>query len=235
MLVSENGKPLSKRWGDVSVRAYRDQGFLREAMVNYLALLGWSFDDKTNIFSVDDLIEKFSLERVGKNPAAFDVPKLEWLNLHYIKSLELGQLVEELIPFCAREGIPADTPEGREKLRLVAPLIIERLRRLDEAPPMVRFLFARVEPDEKARKALSEQGDYLQAVHDGLNGLSDWTTAEIEAELRRLAAERELKPKQAFQPIRAAVTGTLVSPPLFESLEILGKPETLERLAAASA
>jgi glutamyl-tRNA synthetase len=234
MLVSESGKPLSKRWGDVSVRAYRDQGFLREAMVNYLALLGWSYDDKTNIFSVDELIAKFSLERVGKNPAAFDVAKLEWLNLHYIKSLDSGQLVEELIPFCLREGIPADTPEGRDKLRLVAPLIIERLRRLDEAPPMVRFLFARVEPDEKASKALGGQEGYLRAVHEGLEKIPVWATSEIEAELRRIATDRELKPKQAFQPIRAAVTGTLVSPPLFESLEILGRDETLARLAAAS-
>ncbi|MEA2499720.1 MAG: nondiscriminating glutamyl-tRNA synthetase, partial [Actinomycetota bacterium] len=231
MLVSETGKPLSKRWGDVSVRAYRDQGFLPEAMVNYLALLGWSYDDKTNIFSVDELIEKFSLQRVGKNPAAFDVAKLEWLNLHYIKQMDTDELVERLVPFCLREGIPADTPEGRQKLREVAPLIIERLRRLDEAPPMVRFLFARGEPDEKAKKVLEGQEDYLAAARAALEGLDEWTAPAIEQALRSLAAERELKPKQAFQPIRAAVTGTLVSPPLFESLEILGRDETLARLA----
>ncbi|HZA20476.1 MAG TPA: glutamate--tRNA ligase, partial [Actinomycetota bacterium] len=109
LLVSEDGRPLSKRWGDVSVRAYRDRGFLPEAMVNYLALLGWSYDDKTNIFTVDQLIEYFSLERVGRNPAAFDVAKLEWLNGHYIREKAPEALAEELVPFCERAGLPADT------------------------------------------------------------------------------------------------------------------------------
>jgi glutamyl-tRNA synthetase len=230
LLVSDSGKPLSKRWGDVSVRAYRDRGFLPEAMVNYLALLGWSYDDKTNIFSAQELIEKFSLERVGKNPAAFDVAKLEWVNLHYIKSMPAARLVEELVPFCEREGLPAGTEAGRAKLLAVAPLIVERLRRLEEAPPMIRFLFERREPDEKATKALVEQEGYLAAVKERLERLPEWESPAIESALRALAEERGLKPKQAFQPIRAAVTGTLVSPPLFESLEILGREETLERL-----
>lgn len=234
LLVSEAGKPLSKRWGDVSVRAYRDQGFLREAMVNYLALLGWSYDDKTNIFSAEELIQHFSLERVGKNPAAFDVAKLEWLNLHYIKNMDPDRLMDELVSFCERAGIPAGTEEGRAKLRQVVPLMIERLRRLDEAPPMVRFLFARQEPDEKAKKVLAGQEGYLTAARAALDGLETWSAASIEAALRALAAERGLKPKQAFQPIRAAVTGTLVSPPLFESLEILGRSEALVRLDMAS-
>ncbi|MEA2460156.1 MAG: nondiscriminating glutamyl-tRNA synthetase, partial [Actinomycetota bacterium] len=234
LLVTESGKPLSKRWGDVSVGSYRDRGFLPEAMVNYLALLGWSFDDKTNVFSVDDLIEKFSLERVGKNPAAFDVSKLEWLNLHYIKQLSPADLAEALVPFCLRDGLEVDSPEGREKLQEVAPLIVERLRRLDEAPPMVRFLFGRQDPDEKASKVLMGQGEYLEAASAALAPLDPWITPAIEACLRALAEERGLKPKQAFQPIRAAVTGTLVSPPLFESLEILGRDETIARLNLAT-
>ena len=234
LLVTEGGKPLSKRWGDVSVRAYRDQGYLPEAMINYLALLGWSLDDKTNIFSVQELIEAFTLERVGKNPAAFDIAKLEWVNMHYIKALPPEELAERLVPFVEREGLPADTDEGRAKLRDVAPLLVERLKRLDEAPPMVRFLFERAAPDEKATKALADQGEYLGAVADALGSLEKWTTPAIEEALRALAEERELKPKKAFQPIRAAITGTLVSPPLFESLEILGKEETLARLRAAA-
>jgi glutamyl-tRNA synthetase len=232
LLVDEKGKPLSKRWGDVAVSAYRQQGYLPEAMVNYLALLGWSYDDKTNIFSIDELVERFSLERVGKNPAAFDVNKLEWLNMHYIKQLSPAQLAERLVPFCVAAGMDADNDDGRSRLTEVAPLISERLKRLDEAPDMVRFLFGRAEPDEKAAKVLADQGDYLIAVHAALAGLEKWTAAEIEAALRSLAESRELKPKHAFQPIRAAVTGTLVSPPLFESLEILGRDETLARLAS---
>jgi glutamyl-tRNA synthetase len=233
LLVSSNGRPLSKRWGDVSVRAYRDAGFLPEAIVNYLALLGWSFDDKTNIFSVEELVERFSLERVAKNPAAFDVVKLEWLNGHYIKQLTPAELADRLVPFCVREGIEADTQEGRQTLEAVAPLISERLKRLDEAPSMIRFLFGAITLDEKASKAIQGQAEYLGTVADRLEELTGWSHDEIERALREVAEQRGLKPKQAFQPIRAAVTGTLISPPLFESLEILGRERAVERLRAA--
>jgi glutamyl-tRNA synthetase len=234
LLVDEKGRPLSKRWGDVAVAAYRDQGFLPEAVVNYLALLGWSFDDKTNIFSIEELVEKFSLERVGRNPAAFDVPKLEWLNGHYIRQKTPEEVADALVPFCVREGLPADTAEGRELLARVAPLLTERMKRLTEAPPMIRFLFERREPDEKAAKVLDGQGEYLTAVAERLGAVEKWNASAIEETLRALAEERELKPKHAFQPVRAAVTGTLISPPLFESLEILGRDETLERLRHAA-
>ena len=230
LLVDEKGRPLSKRWGDVSVRAYRDEGFLPQAMVNYLALLGWSYDDRTNIFSVDELVEKFSLERVGKNPAAFDVAKLEWINGHYIRESDPHEIARALVPFCEREGLPAGTDQGFAVLEKVTPLLTERMKRLTEAPPMIRFLFQKVEPDEKAAKALEGQGEYLGAVVDRLEALEKWTTAAIEEAMRAMATERDLKPKKAFQPVRAAVTGTLVSPPLFESLELLGRDETLARL-----
>jgi glutamyl-tRNA synthetase len=233
LLVDEKGRPLSKRWGDVAVSAYRERGYLPQAMVNYLALLGWSYDDRTNIFSIDELIEKFSLQRVGRNPAAFDVAKLEWLNGHYIRETPPDELAELLVGPCVRAGLPADTPEGRKLLTRVAPLLSERLKRLDEVPSMVRFLFERVEPDERAAKALDGEADYLSAAADALKELEEWSTSAIEECLRSLAEQRGLKPKQAFQPIRAAVTGTLVSPPLFESLEILGREETLARLRAA--
>jgi glutamyl-tRNA synthetase len=226
LLVTTDGRPLSKRFGDVSIGAYRDQGFLPEAMVNYLALLGWSYDDKTNVFSVEELIERFSLERVGKNPAAFDVAKLEWLNGHYIRSLPHADLAGRIAPFCRRAGFEPDL----ETLTAVAPLINERLKRLDEAPGMVRFLFEDVAPEGKALKALDGQEEYLSAVAQGLEDLEKWTTPAIEEVLRGLAEERGLKPKQAFQPVRAAVTGTLVSPPLFESIELLGPEKTLRRL-----
>lgn len=232
LLVAPDGKPLSKRWGDVAVSAYRRMGFLPEAMVNYLALLGWSFDAKTNIFSVPDLTAKFTLERVTKNPAIFDIPKLEWLNAHYIRLLSPPALAERLVPVCVAAGLPADSTEGRRLLTQVAPLLSERLKRLEEAPPMVRFLFGRVAPEPKAAAVLDGQSHYLEEVADALGRLAEWTAPAIEETLRGIAAARELKPKQAFQPIRAAVTGTLVSPPLFESLEILGRAETLARLTA---
>ncbi|MDQ4146017.1 MAG: glutamate--tRNA ligase, partial [Actinomycetota bacterium] len=234
LLVDERGRPLSKRWGDVAVRAYREQGFLPEAMVNYLALLGWSYDDKTNLFLIEELVEKFSLERVGRNPAAFDVNKLEWLNGHYIRRLTPEALAERLVDLCVAEGLEADNHRGREILAAVAPLLVERMKRLTEAPPMVRFLFEDVSPDEKASKVLAGQGDYLRAVVEELGALEKWTAAGVEETLRALAERRELKQKKAFQPIRAAITGTLVSPPLFESLEILGRERSLERLRRAA-
>jgi glutamyl-tRNA synthetase len=234
LLVDDRGRPLSKRWGDVAVSAYREQGFLPEAMVNYLALLGWSYDDRTNIFSVDELVERFSLERVGKNPAAFDVAKLEWLNSHYVKEMDAASLAAALVPVCVEHGLPAGSPEGRALLEAVVPLLAERLKRLTEAPPMIAFLFGRVEPEGKAARLVQENAAYLGDAAAALEGVTEWTTPAIEAALRALAEEQGLKPKQAFQPVRAAVTGTLVSPPLFESLEILGRDETLERLRAAA-
>src|ERR687892_2932573 len=207
LIVSEDGKPLSKRWGDVAVSSYRERGFLPEAMMNYLALLGWSYDDRTNVFSRDELIEKFSLERVGRNPAAFDVAKLEWLNGHYIREKALEALAEELVPFCERAGLPADTEEGRALLKAVAPLLSERLKRLDEAPPMIAFLFGDVTPDEKAAKALEGQGPYIADVAGVLEAIPEWTAEAIEGALRELAAKHDLKPRKAFQPIRAAGTG----------------------------
>jgi glutamyl-tRNA synthetase len=234
LLVDDSKRPLSKRWGDVSVRAYRERGFLPQAMVNYLALLGWSYDDRTNIFSRAELIDAFSLERVARNPAAFDVAKLEWLNLHYIKQMSPDDLAGALVPFCELAGLGIDGDSGLRKLRAVAPFLVERLKRLDEAPSMVRFLFDDVQPDDKAAKALAGRELYLEEVRAALGALDHWSSGAIEGALRGLADERGLKPKQAFQPIRAAVTGTLVSPPLFESLEILGREATLERLAAAA-
>ena len=235
LLVDERGRPLSKRWGDVAVRTYRDQGFLPEAMVNYLALLGWSYDDRTNIFSRDELIDRFSLERVGRNPATFDVDKLEWHNGHYVRQLSPEQLAERLVEMSVAAGLLADDERGRRVLTAVAPLLVERLKRLTEALPMVRFLFEDVAPDEKAAAVVADQGDYLREVLDALSGIEKWTAADIEETLRALAERKELKPKKAFQPIRAAVTGTLVSPPLFESLEILGRERTLARLRAVAA
>jgi glutamyl-tRNA synthetase len=133
-----------------------------------------------------------------------------------------------------RAGMPADTEHGRALLRRVAPLLLERLKRLEEAPSMVRFLFGASEPDDKARKVLEGGSDYLADVAGALESIGEWTTGAIETALRDLADKRDLNARKAFQPVRAAVTGTLVSPPLFESLEILGRDETVARLRASA-
>jgi glutamyl-tRNA synthetase len=129
--------------------------------------------------------------------------------------------------------LPVDSREGKAILAAVSPLLVERMKRLTEAPPMIRFLFLDVAPDDGARAALAGQAPYLEEVAARLEGVDEWRAEAIEAVMRELAAERELKPRKAFQPVRAAVTGTLVSPPLFESLEILGRERTLARLRHA--
>jgi glutamyl-tRNA synthetase len=226
LIVGPDRQPLSKRHGSVAVERFREDGFLPEAMVNYLALLGWSLDDHTTFFDRDELIRHFELERVSRNPAAFDREKLEWMNGHYLREMDPQRFGELAMERLTDAGIPADP----EVVASAVPLVQERIKLLAEAPPMLRFLFEDVEPDERAGRMLEGQGEYLGAVAEKLDGLQDWTHASIEAALRELQQERGLNSKKAFQPVRAAVTGTLVSPPLFESLELLGRERTVERL-----
>lgn len=230
LIVGADRQPLSKRHGSVAVESFREEGFLPEAMVNYLALLGWSFDDHTTFFSRDELIERFDLTRVARNPAAFDRAKLEAINGHYIREMDPARFAELVREALVGEGIDADS----DVVSQAVPLIQERMKLLSEAPPMLRFLFQDVEPDQKARKMLDGQGQYLDEVASRLESVGDWRTDSIKASLEALAEERGLAKRKAYQPIRAAVTGTLVSPPLFESLALLGRDRTLQRLRSAA-
>ena len=229
LIVGPDRQPLSKRHGSVAVERFREEGFLPEALVNYLSLLGWSFDDHTTFFTTGELIERFDLSRVSHNPAAFDREKLEWMNGHYIRESSDERLVELIEERLRDAGI---APE-RETLAGAVPLVKERMKLLSEAPALLRFLFEDVEPDEGARAMLEGQQEYLEAVAQRLEGLAEWTTGAIEEALRELKEERGLGSKKAFQPVRAAATGTLISPPLFESIELLGRERTLARLRAA--
>ena len=231
LIVGPDRKPLSKRHGSVAVERFKEEGFLPEAMVNYLALLGWSLDDHTTFFTRDELIEHFDLDRVSRNPAAFDREKLEWMNGHYIREMPADRFAGLVHEWLVDAGIDAD-PQGVAR---AAPLIQERMKLLAEAPALLRFLFEDVEPDEKARKMLDGQGEYLTEVAKRLEALEEWTHGAIEAAMREIQEERGLGAKKAFQPVRAAVTGTLVSPPLFESIELLGRERTLARIKVAAA
>jgi glutamyl-tRNA synthetase len=229
LIVGPDRQPLSKRHGAVAVETFHEEGILPEAMVNYLALLGWSLDDHTTFFARDELIKHFDLARVSRNPAAFDREKLEWMNGHYIREKPREAFVELLADTLADNGIDAD----REVLAAAAPLVQERMKSLAEAPSLLRFLFQDVEPDERARAMLEGQPEYLREVSKRLEAVEAWSQEAIEHELRRLQEELGLSSKKAFQPIRAAITGTLVSPPLFESMALLGKDRTLARIRAA--
>jgi glutamyl-tRNA synthetase len=241
MIWGSDGKRLSKRHGATSVEAYRDEGYLPEALLNYLALLGWSLDGETTIVSTATLAESFSLDRVSGNPAIFDVDKLDWMNGVYIRELTPAQFADRMVPWLldAELVTPRFVESHRDWLEKLAPLVSERIKRLDEIVPMVRFLFVdEVEIDPAAAaKALDVPGalDGLQAAHDALAVLDDFGAQSIEAELRTLPEKLEMKPKVLFQAIRVVVSGSTVSPPLFESLELLGRARTLARLDAALA
>jgi glutamyl-tRNA synthetase len=234
LIVGPDRRKLSKRRDQVSVEGFRNAGYLPEAIVNYLALLGWSLDDHTELFTLAELERVFSLERVSRNPAAFDTKKLDALNGHYLRRLEPADFARRALPFVQAAGFPDADPQ---LLARAAPLVVERITRLDEAPGMVGFLLSDpVELDQAAAaKVLTDEArGFLVDAAKRLEAVEPWTAAAIEETLRGLQQERELKPKTAFQPVRLAITGRLVSPPLFESMELLGKARSLARLERAA-
>ncbi|MDP9231369.1 MAG: glutamate--tRNA ligase [Actinomycetota bacterium] len=225
LLNGPDGRKLSKRHGAITVEDFRAQGYLPEALVNYLALLGWSYDDHTEIMSRDELVERFTLERVGTSPATFDYKKLEWLNGMYLRALAPDEYADRLVAFLREQGYEWD----EELIRKAGPLVQEKIATLGEFPAFAGFLFARVEPEPQALG----DGPMLPAAVERLAEVEPFEAEQIEAALRELAEHHGLKPREAFQPIRLALTGSSVSPGLFESLELLGKDESLARLAGS--
>ena len=219
-----DGKKLSKRHGAVGVNEFRAAGYVPEALVNFLALLGWSFDDKTTLMTRDELVERFSLDRVGASPATFDYEKLDWMNGTYLRALEPHDYAERLVAFLREQGYDWD----EDLIRRAAPHVQEKIEKLGDFPAFAGFLFRDVDLDGQ-----SVDGRVLEEAERALASVEPFTAREIEPALRGLAERLELKPRDAFQPIRLAVTGSKVSPGLFESLELLGKDRALARLSAA--
>ena len=225
-ILGEDGKKLSKRTSAVSVEDFRAQGYIPEALVNFLALLGWSYDDKTTVMSRGELVERFTLDRVGASPAVFDFQKLEWLNGVYLRELPPEEYADRLIAFLREQGYEWD----EELVRRAGPLVQEKIATLGEFPEFAGFLFSDVEPDPALLDAR-----VLEEAEGALADVEPFTTEAVEQALRRLAERLELKPREAFQPIRVAVTGSKISPGLFESIELLGRESTLERIRRAQA
>ncbi len=225
-VLGDDGKKLSKRHGAVSVDEFRDAGYLPETLLNFLALLGWAPDGETTIMSRTELIERFSLERVGASPATLDYAKLDWLNGMYLRALPADEYAGRLAAYLRDQGL--EWPE--ERVRAAAPLVQEKIVRLGEFPSFAGFLFGPVEPDPALLDA-----DVLAEVEAALAAVEPFATAEIEAALKGLCERLERKPREVFPPIRVAVTGAKISPGLYESLELLGKDESLARLRAAAA
>jgi glutamyl-tRNA synthetase len=226
-VLGGDGKKLSKRHGATSVDEFRAAGYLPETLMNFLALLGWAPDGETTIMSRNELVERFSLDRVGSSPATLDYEKLDWMNGVHLRALPPEEYADRLIAYLSEQGI--DWPEAR--VRDSAPLVQEKIERLGQFPEFAGFFFERRDGYDVAEL----DPDVLEGAADTLGELEPFTAEAIEAALRGLAERLGQKPRQAFQPIRLAVTGSKVSPGLFESIELLGREETLARIRSAHA
>jgi glutamyl-tRNA synthetase len=238
-VMGEGNKKLSKRDPQASLLGYREAGFLPEGLLNYLALLGWAIAEDRDVFSLDEMVQAFDIARVNPNPARFDLKKAEAINAAHMRLLSVSEMAERVVPHLVGAGVLSDPPTDYERdlLAKAMPLVHERMNKLTEAPAMLGFLFSdKVEYDEAdVAKLLDDEGRrVVAAAHDALSRLDTWTTEAIDEALRASLVEGlGLKPRNAFGPVRVAVTGRRISPPLFESLELLGREVTLARLATA--
>jgi len=237
-VMGEGNKKLSKRDPSSSLQYFRDEGFLPEGLLNYLALLGWSLGGDVEFFSKEQMAQAFTLERINPNPARFDPKKALAINGDWIRHLGNAELGDRLVPYLVRDGVLADppTPAQVELVAAVVPLISERMETLGQASGMVGFLFVddvAIDADDAAKIMGEQSAEVLAVALTALSALERWDTESIEGALRTaLIEELGLKPKVAFGPVRLAITGRRVSPPLFESMELLGRERSLARIAA---
>lgn len=236
-VMGQGNKKLSKRDPESSLFLLRDWGFIKEGLINYLALLGWSLSADEDIFTVEELVKAFDVADVLANPARFDVKKAEAINGTHVRLLAAEDFRDRLVPYLQNAGLVGAELTGRqaEVLTEAAPLIQERIQLLGEAPEMLRFLFVAdddVAPAEDALKGLPENvAEVLDAAIDAVEPLASWTAESIQEALRAALIDGlGLKPRLAFGPVRTAISGRRISPPLFESMVILGKDSSLARL-----
>ena len=239
IILAPDRSKLSKRHGATSVLDYRRMGYLPEAMVNFLTLLGWSLDDRTEVLSVEALIEHFSVERVSKAGAIFDMDKLDWMNGHYIRQLNEERLADALLDYWRRFP-PQEIPEppDRPYLLRIVPLIRERLKTLADAAPLIPFFFNDEldhDRDELIQKGMDADGTrrVLEAALDGLSDLPSFDAGSLEGLLRPMSQELGVKTGQLFGSLRVATTGLRVAPPLFETMEVLGSERSLASIRKA--
>ncbi len=235
-VMGQGNKKLSKRDPEASLLGYRTQGFVPEGLLNYLALLGWAIGPDRDVFTIDEMVTAFDIGDVNPNPARFDLKKAEAINADHMRMLSLDDLTHRVIPFLKDAGVLSDPVNDADAqlLELAMPLVAERMNKLTEAVPMLAFLFVD-EAEFRRTDEIDDAGrEVVAASYDALAALPEWDTASIEATLRETLVEgMGLKPRNAFGPVRIAVTGSRVSPPLFESLELLGRERSLARLEAA--
>jgi glutamyl-tRNA synthetase len=235
LLHGTDGKPLSKRHGAVSVQEFRRAGFLPEALVNFLALLGWGYDESTEFFTRDELVERFRLERVSRSPAVFDEQKLRWMNGQYIRDMDPVELTERARVYLLESGLPgADDPRLEQAVRAAQ----TKIATLAELPNLVGFAFGPLDVDEAAwSKVMTKDGvpEALRRAREALATTDPFDEEQIERSLRRVVDDLGAKPGAIFQPLRVAITGRTVSAGVFESVALLGREETVARIDAALA
>jgi glutamyl-tRNA synthetase len=239
-VLGEGNRRLSKRDKGSGLAEYREKGYLPQALLNYLALLGWAIAEDRDVFTLDEMVQAFDILRVNANPARFDARKCEAINASHIRALDPAELTRQLLPFLHRAGLVADPPKPEEAQLLAAatPLVQERMNTLSEVVDMLGFLF-RADDEiviDPSVGLTPESDPTLAAAAEALEALDTFDHTAIEAALRAaLVQDLGLKPKVAFGPVRAAITGRRISPPLFESIELLGRRSALARIEAARA
>ena len=230
-ILGEDGKKLGKRHGSVSVDEFRAAGYLPEALVNFLALIGWAPDGETTEMTVAEIVKRFTLEAVSSSPGTFDYAKLDWLNGRYLRALSTEAYADRLLVYLHEQGTGWD----QTRVRAAAPLVQEKIGRFEEFPGMVGFLFGFVDPDPALAEAGLLDPAILAAAANALDPVEPWEAASIEVALKGLCEKLGRKPKEVFLPIRVAVTGSRISPGLYESLELLGKDTSLARIRVHAA
>lgn len=239
MILGSDRSKLSKRHGSTALPEYEEQGYLPEAMTNFLALLGWALDDRTELFSREELVKHFTIERVGKTGAIFDGEKLQWMNGVYIRQLSVDELVSRGLPFLKRD-LPSDVerPVNREHVNRIIPLVQDRARTLGELAELTSFFFStklEYDPGDLVQKKMDSAGALraLVTAEGKLGCLPSFDQKTLEGVLRPLAEELEIKTGQLFGALRVATTGRKAAPPLFETMEVIGKELCLERIGRA--
>ena len=238
MILGSDGAKLSKRHGAVSVEWFRDEGFLPYALLNYLVLLGWGTSDSQQVFdSVEEMIEKFSLDRISKNPAVFDMKKLEWMNGYYIRKLSVDELFKLLTPYLKSSKFIGKEEGEAEFVKKVISLEQERLKKLSQITEFADFFFLEdIEYDPQAvSEILKKEGvrELLESFVEIIGEVEPFDISTVEKTTREFIAERKLKGKDLMQPVRVAITGKKASPGLFEVMELMGKEKVLRRLKNA--
>lgn len=238
-VMGEGNKKLSKRDPESNLFLHRDRGFIKEGLLNYLALLGWSIAPDRDVFTMDEMVDAFEVTSINPNPARFDVKKAESINGDHIRLLTPEVFLERCVPYLQSASLVSDpiTDDQSATLTDILPFVQERVALLGEVPGMIAFLFTADDAlviEDDARKTLGDRSaEVLDAALEALDSMEGWATASLEEVLRDALVERlEVSPRHAFGPLRVAISGRRVSPPLFESMEVLGRGSSLQRLRA---